>query len=181
MLKKFFFVMLIFLFSISVVLAQTDWQSKLVYYGPDGRLHYERDGEGNIIPDFSWAGYKNGQQPIPDVPVVVEIEPVAGDNTSHIQQAIDSVAQMEPDSTGFRGAIQLKAGLYEVYGTIYLNKSGIVLRGVGDGEDPASNTIIYAKGNSPNQRSVIVAGGGDDSKWREMVPVSYTHLTLPTN
>ncbi|MCD6376225.1 MAG: T9SS type A sorting domain-containing protein [Caldisericaceae bacterium] len=180
MLKKFFFVMLIFLFSISVVLAQTEWQSKLVYYGPDGRLHYERDGEGNIIPDFSWAGYKNGQQPIPDVPVVVEIEPVAGDNTSHIQQAIDSVAQMEPDSTGFRGAIQLKAGLYEVYGTIYLNKSGIVLRGVGDGEDPASNTIIYAKGNSPNQRSVIVAGGGDDSKWREMVPGTKSYIMNDT-
>jgi len=156
--------------------AQTQWQSRIVYYGADGRLHYERDAEGNAIPDFSYAGYKNGEQPIPDVSVVLSIEPVEGDNTAHIQQAIDSLATFEPDSAGFRGALLLKAGTYEVYGTIYLNKSGIVLRGEGDGDDPSSNTIILAKGNSPNQRSVLIAGGGEASKWREMVPGTKSNI-----
>ncbi len=164
------------LFWITTIVGQNQWQSQIVYYGADGRLHYERDAEGNGIPDFSYAGYKNGEQPIPDIPVVLSIEPVEGDNTAHIQQAIDSLAKLEPDSAGFRGALLLKAGTYEVYGTIYLNKSGIVLRGEGDGEDPATNTIILAKGNSPNQRTVLVAGGGEASKWREMVPGTKSNI-----
>ena len=164
----------------SLLFAQGEWQSQIVYYGDDHRLHYVRDAEGNGIPDFSWAGYKNGEEPIPDVPVVLEIEPIEGDNTDHIQQAIDSLAKLQTDADGFRGAILLKAGTYQVYGTIYLNKSGIVLRGEGDGEDPASNTIIWARGNSPNQRTVLMAGGGDDSKWREMVPGTKSNILTDT-
>ena len=34
--------------------------SKLVYPGSDGRLVYTPDEKGNIIPDFSHAGYRGG-------------------------------------------------------------------------------------------------------------------------
>jgi hypothetical protein len=64
--------------------------SSLVFEGPDGKLLYTpfanrgQTSEVNIIPDFSWAGYKFSQEPIPDLPVVAIVEPVAGDNRAHI-------------------------------------------------------------------------------------------------
>ena len=156
--------------------AGEQWQSKRVFYGANGHLQYVRDSLGNIIPDFSYAGYKNSDQDIPRVPVVLSIDPVTGDNTAHIQQAIDSVAHLPLDSSGFRGALLLKAGTYEIKGTIYLNESGIVLRGEGDDDDPASNTILKAVGNSPKQRTVLVAGGNDETKWRDMVPGTKSYI-----
>ncbi len=166
--------------AVTLSVAQNQWQSKIVFYGANGRLQYVRDSLGNAIPDFSYAGYKNSDAPIPDIPVVLTIEPISGNNTAHIQQAIDSVARMEPDAFGFRGALLLKAGTYEIKGTIYLNESGIVLRGEGDNDDPASNTILKAVGNSPKQRTVLVAGGNDDTRWRDMVPGTKTYITDDT-
>jgi hypothetical protein len=74
--------------------ASTIWQSRLVRYDRWGRLAYEQDAEGNRIPDFSHAGYRNGERPIPHVPVVKTIRPIEGDNTAHIQAALDEVAAL---------------------------------------------------------------------------------------
>jgi len=181
-LKRYFLIPIltsIFFFNITL-LAQETWQSEIVFYNDNGRLQYVRDSLGNIIPDFSYAGYKNSDQPIPDIPVVLTIGPIDGDNTAHIQQAIDSVAKMEVDSTGFRGALLLKSGSYEIKGTVYINESGIVLRGEGDGDDPSQNTILYATGNSPKQRTVLIAGGNDETKWRDMVPGTKSYITDDT-
>jgi len=143
----------------SVALSQS-WQSKIVSTGTDGRLVYNADGEGNRIPDFSYAGYKNGGVPIPRIAVVDSVGPIAGDNTASIQAAINRVAARSLDAQGFRGALFLKAGRYSVSRTIYLNASGVVLRGAGDGDDSLANTIIYATGDSVSQITVLVAGGG---------------------
>ena len=40
---------------------------------------------------ISYVGYKNGEEALPTIAVVKEISPVAGDNTAHIQAAIDEV------------------------------------------------------------------------------------------
>ncbi len=159
---------------------QTPWQSKVVYYGNNGKLVYAIDSEGNRIPDFSYAGYKNGEAPIPDIPVVKTISPVAGDNTQHIQSAIDQVGAMPLNSSGIRGALLLTAGMYRVSGTIKINYDGVVLRGVGQGADSTSNTIIYGTGDTPHQRSIIVAGGGNDSGWKEQVAGTKTNITSDT-
>ena len=170
---------LIFLFSTSLI-AQTKWQSKIVHFEND-KLAYVRDSSGNEIPDFSHAGYEGGGVPIPNVPVIKTIYPVSGDNTNHIQNAIDSVGFfVSEDANGFRGAILLKAGKYEVDGTIRLKYSGIILRGEGDGSNPDSNTIIFGKGDSPHQRSIIVAGGGSDTKWRDQVSGTKTDIISDT-
>lgn len=146
------------------------WQSNLVLYNNLGRLSYTADSFGNKIPDFSFAGYKNGNEDIPAAAVVKTISPVAGDNTSHIQQAIHEVALLSKDAKGIRGAVLLNAGVYRVNGTIRINESGIILRGVGDDADSTANTIINAVGDTPHQRSVIVAGGGSTSRWKEKDP-----------
>ena len=147
------------------------WQSELVYYNDQNKLEYNRDAEGNCIPDFSYAGYKNQGIDLPTLEVVKTISPIDGDNTQHIQNAIDEVAKMPLDENGFRGAILLNAGNYPVYGSINLNESGIVLRGEGDGEDPKQNTIITGMGNTPVHRSVLIAGGGECTEWDD---VNYT-------
>ena len=157
--------------------AQSPWQSQVVYYDGEGKLVYQADGEGNRIPDFSYAGYKNGEAEIPNVPTVKSISPVPGDNTLHIQNAIDSVGAMPLDPNGIRGALLLTAGVYQVYGTLRINHDGVVLRGVGNGADSTRNTIIFAAGNTPHQRTVIVAGGGSSTRWSDEVEGTRTNIT----
>ena len=163
------------------LLSQTPWQSERVYFGPDSNLIYTRDTLGNSIPDFSYAGYQNSEVSIPDVPVVKEVAPVAGDNTDHIQSAIIELAKLPVDSiSGFRGTLLLSAGEYEVKGYVRVYESGIVLRGVGDGADPAGNTILKATGNSPAARTVIVAGGGTSTSWKDKDEASVVDIISDT-
>lgn len=82
-----------------------------------------------------------------DIPVyenlVVLEPPVDGsDATLMIQEAIDAFEG--------KGAILLKEGVYNIYGSISLNKSNLVLRGEGDG------TVLIAKGKS--RRSLMEFG-----------------------
>lgn len=108
--------------------------TSLVYPGVDGKLVYVADSLGNKIPDFSNAGYRGGGTAIPLVPVKRIIWPVPGDNADHIQKAIDAVAAMSPDASGFRGTILLKMGKYLIEKPIYIRSSGVILRGEGRGD-----------------------------------------------
>ena len=103
----------------------------LVEIDNTGTLTYAPNEVGDVIPDFSGVGYRNGEAPIPDVPVVLEISPVAGDNYDNVQNAINQVAAMPLQTNGFRGAILLKAGLYNISKEFKISTSGIVLRGEG--------------------------------------------------
>ncbi|MDT0630915.1 hypothetical protein [Rubrivirga litoralis] len=128
--------------------AQEAWESDIVYEGADGQLVYVSDDEGNRVPDFSRAGYRGGGVALPDVPAVQTVAPVEGDDTASIQAAIDAVGARTPDADGVRGAVVLEAGTYEVAGTLALRVGGVVLRGAGDGEDPASNTVLRRSGEN---------------------------------
>lgn len=162
------------------IISQNSWESSILYYGDNDKLIYVSDAEGNRIPDFSYTGYKNSNEEIPFVDVVYEILPIEGDNTNHIQEAINIVGVMPIDANGFRGALLLKAGEYEVNGTVTIPYDGVILRGEGDEEDSINNTIIKALGDSPHQRSVIVAGGGNSSLWNTKVWASETNITSDT-
>ncbi|MDX1938902.1 MAG: hypothetical protein SFU99_00030 [Saprospiraceae bacterium] len=116
--------------------------ASLVYPGTDGKLTYVPDSLGNTIPDFSNAGYKGGGVPIPYVPVKATVYPVLGDNAGSIQAAIDRVSALPPDASGFRGAVLLKMGMYQLDKPIYIKASGVVLRGEGRSD---VGTILYGK------------------------------------
>ena len=140
------------------------WESDIVSTGPDGRLLYAADGEGNRVPDFSRAGYRGGDVDLPVVPAVRTLMPVEGDDTASIQAALDAVMALPLDARGHRGALELAAGTFEVSGTLTIDKSGVVLRGAGDGEDPATSTILLRSG--ANQEPIVYVGrrevaGGD--------------------
>jgi len=118
------------------------WESYFLKYQPNGKLRYRKQVLGDRIPDFSFVGYQMGNKSIPDLEVIATIYPIQGDATDYIQNIIDSVAEnVTLDADGFRGAILLKAGVYELSSTIYLKDNGIVLRGEGNTED---KTVLLA-------------------------------------
>ncbi len=145
-----------------------------VYPGEDGRLVYEPDERGNTIPDFSNCGYRGGGVPLPDVPVRVTLEPEEGDDGDRIQAAIDQVSEMPLDDDGFRGAVLLGAGEYQIEGTLRIAASGVVLRGEGDGED---GTILLATGNE--QRTLITVSGEGNREEIEGTRVAVTDDYVP--
>jgi len=116
--------------------------TSLVYPGPDGKLVYVADSLGNRIPDFSNAGYKGGGVAIPYIPVKATVWPVRGDNSANIQKAIDSVSALPMDNYGFRGAVLLKMGYYELGSPLYIKASGVILRGEGMSD---IGTILFGK------------------------------------
>ena len=130
------------------------WNSVLLT--PQGdRWVSQPDANGFVLPDFSHAGYKGGDAQWPNMEVVKTISPVAGDNTSHIQAAIDAVGAM-PLVNGVRGALLLREGTYQIAGTVKVPYDGVVLRGEGIGK-----TILYAVGDTPHQRDVVVIGANN--------------------
>lgn len=127
--KKNYFLRFLLIVLLQVITyAQT---SSLVSVGPNGRLLYTADAKGNTVPDFSAVGYMNGESAVPQVAVVLAINPVAGDNLTNIQNAVNQVAAMPLDVNGFRGAILFTSGTYNVSDAVTIAASGIVLRGSG--------------------------------------------------
>ncbi len=112
--------------------------------GAGGELVYARDRWGNRIPDYSYAGYMRGEAPIPMVPVKITVADDAddADDTARIQRAIDKLSKMPLSDDGFRGALLLEAGEYEIAKSLTINASGVVLRG--RGQFPDGGTILRA-------------------------------------
>lgn len=162
------------LFCLSFAEGQTP--SSIVFEDSEACLRYVMDEKDNRIVDFSYAGYKNGEEEIPTVDVVATISPISGDNTSFIQSVIDSVSNLAPDANGIRGAILLEAGTYEIHGTLQITTSGVVLRGVGDG-DEAGNTILTGVGNTPTERNIIEAGGLGLADWTSQATGTLSPIT----
>lgn len=143
-------------------------ESQWVQTGVTGRLIYVPDAEGDHILDFSNVGYQGrGADLIPNnVPTVATISPISGDDTASIQAAINQVAAMPLGPDGYRGAVLLQAGTYDIDSQLEIRASGIVLRGEGRG---TGDTVLHGRnplsgGTNPNQRPLIrVYGNGSRS------------------
>ena len=153
-------------------------ESSLVYEGQDGRLvygTYANEGQTNsvnVIPDFSRCGYMGGGVVIPDVPVVTTLSPRNGDDTQMIQNAIDHVSSLSPDANGFRGAVLLTAGRYQVSSSLTITAGGVVLRG--QGQD-VLGTVLEATG-AYNYDVIHVSGSGgysEQSQTSRLITSSY--------
>ncbi|MGV3765138.1 MAG: alginate lyase family protein [Chitinophagaceae bacterium] len=129
------------------------WNSRHISINKDGSLKYMPDQQGNTIPVFSAVGYSGNKKDIPVVPTVKTILPVNGDNTAHIQQALNEIAARPLNEHGFRGALLLKKGTYPIAGTVRIAATGIVLRGEG------AATILLATGKE-KRNLVSITGTG---------------------
>lgn len=146
----------------------------------ENKLSYSLDGKGNRVPDFSYCGYMASESPIPNVPVKVLVPIMKGDATGRIQAAIDYVSSLPLDENGFRGTIMLDEGEYEIFGSLSILASGVVLRGSGStGEE----TVLLGAGN--DRETLIRIAGLNNQKIEKAValedvyfPVNSTELTF---
>lgn len=150
--------------------AQESWQSQLVIQDESGSLTYKKDNDGFVIPDFSQAGYGNGK----DIPVVslpertITLRPLEdkeADNTQHIQKAIDEVGKYALDAEGIRGVVLLKAGRYNVDGTLNLTYDGVILRGEGNCFSDNDSTVLYGRNAAEKAKRLILMGNSSAHNW----------------
>ena len=148
-------------------------RSQWVHLDGQQKLRYATDQRGNRIMDFSHAGYKGGGVALPVVRVVRTLSASAGDTTALIQAALDEVSRGPIGSDGFRGAVLLRPGTYEVSGTLRIGTSGVVLRGSGSGD---TGTTIRVTG--PPHRLLDIAGTGT---WQtDGAPAAITDAYVPS-
>ncbi len=155
----------------------------LVNYGSNGLLSYATIGSGNVVPDYSGVGYQNSEVAIPYVPTVLTLSAVAGDNRAAIQAAIDQIAAMPVQPNGFRGALLLNAGYYEVSNTLLVSASGIVIRGQGTGA--TNGTRIHYTRNVQSDCLQFHGSSGVTTGTAQRVQGSYVpygakQVTLPS-
>jgi hypothetical protein len=127
----------------------------------------------NTIPDFSYTGYGGGGISLPSgISIEVTVSPLPGDDTRRIQAAIDLVEGLEADENGFRGVVLIKAGHYSLENLLVIRKSGVVLRGEGQG---LNGTVLHA--NLRLKHSVIsILGAGSirtDTQTEQVITTGY--------
>jgi len=172
--------------SASLVNAQQGWRSSLYpeNWLPPESASFTTDA---FLQDFSYAGYRQGQEPIPQVtgPIfdVTEApyhaDPTGtSDSTAAIQAAIDAAAAAEG------GVVWLPAGTYLVEpqgsdnSALSIQDSNIVLRGAGVGETFILNTSYQMRSkavirvNPSTSTSAVGAITADLDSPTRVIPVS---------
>jgi len=159
-------------------------QKNLVYQDASGKLVYKayaNQGQSNAVntvPDFSRAGYHGGGVPIPFVPAVIVLtDDGPGDDTARIQNAISTVAGMPLDANGFRGAVLLRAGDYEVSEPLNINENGIVLRGAGSQESGGTRITFTSTAPAEQTATLIRVDGAGSPSFSS--PTTITNSFLP--
>jgi hypothetical protein len=168
------------------------WRSSL--YPEDWKPGTIFEGEA-FLHDFSYAGYRRGEVPIPEVDknlVDVTTPPFSADAsgktdaTGAIQRAIDHVSQ-----TG-GGVVYLPEGTYQLRspalenptelqqrGILLITKPNVVIRGAG-----VDKTFLVNHSVEMNKRSVFLVQGDTQAGWgtqRSKPAVLTADVPLPTN
>lgn len=146
----------------------------------DNKITYTKDAKGNSILDFSYCGYKSSEQDIPTMNNVIFVPKQEGDASEIIQRAINYVSALKPDSRGFRGAVLLDKGVYNLNKNLWITTSGVVLRGSDKHE-----TVLFKHGVD---RSAVLHIEGINNKVQKdsfkvtaaYVPVNEKTLELNT-
>ncbi len=162
-----------FLTGQQVLLAQKPVKPVPPLYSEKGRLAYTTDSLGNRIPDFSYCGYKASEQAIPNLAIKIVVPLVKGDATSRIQSAIDYVASLPVDENGFRGAVLLQKGNYEVSRQLRITTSGVVLRGGG-----VNQTTLTGAGMT---RQTLIKIEGKNTIPKDLSGIKITDAYVPVN
>lgn len=138
------------------------WRSALY---PEDWAPGHTDAQGRFLHDVSYAGYRNGDVPVPDrVPgPVVDVVAATGadasgetDSTVAIQAAIGQVEKAGG------GTVFFPAGIYRCDGLLRVTRSGVVLRGAG----PAATRLFFTRVQGMRGKSHVtfrgsVRRGGD--------------------
>ncbi|WP_455663555.1 DUF6298 domain-containing protein [Phocaeicola sp.] len=139
----------------------------------EDKLVYLNDERGNRIPDYSSCGYHCSDQTIPDVANAVFVPWQAGDNSSRIQRAIDYVSSLAPDKNGFRGAVLLDKGTFDLEESLRISTSGVVLRGMDKAE-----TVLQKKG--VDRGALLYMEGCNDRRVTDTLDVLTLYVPVNT-
>lgn len=137
----------------------------------DDKITYRNDAQGNRMLDFSYCGYRNSEQNLPDVRNVVFVSHQSGDNTARIQRAIDYVSSLAPDANGFRGAVLLDKGEFTLSGNLRITTSGVVLRGM-----DKEKTVLLKTG--VDRGALIYMEGKNDRVIEDTLKVLSTYVPV---
>lgn len=163
----------------------------------NGYLAYKPlDVHGDIIMDYSSAGYMGGGVAFPAPAATVTVRPLGGgqDDTANIQAAINQVAALSPGNGGLRGVVLLAPGTFLVGNTLTIAASGVILRGSGSGAggtvindvSPLQNGTTPASpgpGTETGQTLLKVAGGAasaGSTSFSSLVADTYVPAGAPT-
>lgn len=101
-------------------------------------LHGEAWSPASRLPDFSFAGYRHGEKPLPDIPVATDVRRHGArgngfsDDTDAFEAAIAATRT---------GAILVPAGRYVITRELVIQRGGVVLRG----EGPGRSVLVFPK------------------------------------
>ena len=149
-----------------------DRAHRYLYPAADGRLVYSPDHLGNRVPDYSYCGYFAGNAPVPEVQARAFVAANSGDVTNEIQQAINFVSDQTPDANGFRGAVLLGPGAFQIDGQLQIRRSGIVLRGTAS---PVGTTLL-ATGR--DRRTLIQIAGSSQPQFGKEISITDSYLPV---
>ena len=136
-----------------------------------GEISYLSDERGNRILDYSTCGYRQSNVTIPDVENAIFVSWKEGDNTSRIQRAIDYVSSLAPNVDGFKGAVLLDKGIFELNGSLRITSSGVVLRGM-----DKEQTILLKKG--VDRGALIYMEGMNDKTLLDTLNITSEYLPV---
>ena len=129
------------------------WRSTLF---PDNWTPAFEDSEGHSLPDFSYAGYHNGEVALPDLVSgsFFNVLDYGADNqgvsdaTAAIQQAID-------DASIDGGRVLLPAGSYRCDGLLEVHAPNVMIRGAG----PASTQVLFTRDTGMSSLASLTFSG----------------------
>lgn len=153
---------------------QADW----VHFN-SGRttLVYSNDDLGNHLIDYSYAGYEGGGVALPTNQTVQQtLSPFAGDNTTQIQNAINTVGGLTQGTNGVRGVVLLNAGVYNISGTLSIGKSGVILRGSGN---TTNGTVLNFTGTTNSATALNINGSSGATQVSGSSTYNITNTYVP--
>ncbi len=141
-----------------------------------GFLSFPSDSNGYKIPDFSHAGYMGSDEELPthgvEYGTQISLTNPTGDETTRIQNAINTVSALSPNGHGYRGAVVLSAGTWNFSDMLTVNTSGVVIRGAGMDEtilqftENYVNRGLHVGGPSTTAApSTLWTSGRDGTQW----------------
>jgi len=80
------------------------------------------------LPDFSFAGYRHGEKPLPNVPPGISVNAFGAKGDG---QADDTAAFVRALAEVKSGAIEVPPGRYRITGLLEITRPNVVLRGAG--------------------------------------------------
>ena len=105
-------------------------------WGKDGELWSPE----SRLPDFSFAGYHCGEDPLPNEKAVTDVcrFGAKGDGKTDCTEAFKKAIEATD-----KGVILIPAGRYIINDIIWITKPGIVLRGAGPGKTILSMSVSF--------------------------------------